>query len=38
MGIRIDKQPKAVIAVVKGRMDSVSAPKFEKTMVEVSYP
>jgi anti-anti-sigma factor len=32
MEISIDKQSKAVIVVVKGRMDGVSAPEFEKTM------
>ena len=32
MEISIDKQSKAVIVVVKGRMDAVSAPEFEHTM------
>jgi anti-anti-sigma factor len=34
MEISIDKQSKAVIVVVKGRMDAVSAPEFEKTMAD----
>jgi anti-anti-sigma factor len=32
--ISIDKQSKAVIVAVKGRMDGVSAPEFEKTMAD----
>src|SRR4029453_13754781 len=34
MEISIDKQSKAVIVVVKGRMDAVSSPQFEKTMAD----
>jgi anti-sigma B factor antagonist len=34
MEIRIDQQPKAVIVVVQGRMDAVSAPQFESAMAE----
>ena len=34
MEISIDKQSKAVIVMVKGRMDGVSAPEFEKTMAD----
>src|SRR5262245_12697265 len=34
MEISIDKQSKAVIVVVKGRIDGVSAPEFEKTMAD----
>ena len=34
MEISIDKQSKAVIVVVKGRIDGVSAPEFEKKMAD----
>jgi anti-sigma B factor antagonist len=34
MEISIDKQSKAVIVMVKGRMDGVSAPEFEKTVAD----
>jgi anti-anti-sigma factor len=34
MDISIDKQSKAVIVVVKGRMDAVSGPEFERTMAD----
>jgi anti-anti-sigma factor len=34
MEISIDKQSKAVIVAVKGRMDGVSGPEFEKTMAD----
>jgi anti-anti-sigma factor len=34
MEISIDKQAKAVIVAVKGRMDAVSGPEFEKTMAD----
>jgi anti-anti-sigma factor len=34
MEISIDQQSKAVIVAVKGRMDGVSAPEFEKTMAD----
>jgi anti-anti-sigma factor len=34
MEISIDKQSKAVVVAVKGRMDGVSAPEFEKTIAD----
>ena len=34
MDINIDKQSKAVIVAVKGRMDAVSAPEFQSTMAD----
>jgi len=34
MEISIDKQPKAIIVVVKGHMDAVSGPVFERTMAD----
>jgi anti-sigma B factor antagonist len=34
MEITIDKQSKAVIVVLQGRMDAVSGPEFEKTMAD----
>ena len=34
MEIRIDQQSKAVVVVVKGRMDAVSAPAFERAMAD----
>lgn len=34
MEISIDKQSKAVVVAVKGRMDAVSAPEFESTMAD----
>jgi anti-anti-sigma factor len=34
MEISIDKQSNAVVVAIKGRMDGVSAPEFEKTMAD----
>jgi anti-anti-sigma factor len=34
MEISFEKQPKAIIVFVKGRMDAVSSPEFEKTMAD----
>jgi anti-sigma B factor antagonist len=34
MEISISQQPKAVVVAVKGRMDAVSAPEFERMMAE----
>jgi anti-anti-sigma factor len=34
MEISIDKQSEAVVVVVKGRMDAMSGPEFEKTMAD----
>ncbi len=34
MEINIDKQSKAIVVAVKGRMDAVSAPEFEKAMAD----